>query len=105
MPQKLRERPATTRSALHKVKRTTTASMLPAVDHLPHARAYAGPPCRGRSLWAVTVLTCPHCGGMHQHRVGAASRLLGGRVDRVCPVTGRVYLLAPVQRRREARRV
>lgn len=71
---------------------------------VPHARAYAGPPCRGRSLWLVMVLSCPHCGTAHVHRVGEASRLLAARVIRECPVTGRPYRLGPVQRRREARR-
>lgn len=71
----------------------------------PTARAYAGPPCRGRGMWAVTVLTCPLCGGMHQHRVSEVARLLAGRVFRTCPVVGRLYRLAPVTRRREARRV
>ncbi|HEX6498989.1 MAG TPA: hypothetical protein VF054_08150 [Micromonosporaceae bacterium] len=69
---------------------------------LAHARAYAGPPCPGRGLWAITVLTCPHCRGMHQHRAGEAARLLAGRIRRCCPVTGLWYVLAPVQRRREA---
>ena len=68
------------------------------------ARAYAGPPCCGRTLWAITVLSCPACGGMHQHRAGLAARLLAGRVERACPVTGQAYVLRPVQRRREARR-
>jgi hypothetical protein len=67
-----------------------------------YARAQAGPPCPGRQLWAVTVLRCPSCLGMHQHRVGQVSMLLSGRVDRRCPTTGELYRLAPVQRRREA---
>lgn len=71
---------------------------------MPHGRAYAGPPCPGRGLWAITVLACPHCGGMHQHRSGQAARLLSGRITRLCPTTGRAYVLAPVQRRRDARR-
>lgn len=72
--------------------------------NLPAARANAGPPCRGRSLWAVTVLSCPCCGGMHQHRAGESSGLLSGRVVRACPATGERYRLAPVRRWREARR-
>ena len=67
-----------------------------------YARAYAGPPCPGRQLWAITVLRCPSCLGMHQHRVGQVSMLLSGRIDRRCPTTGELYRLAPVQRRREA---
>lgn len=67
-----------------------------------HAHAYAGPPCPGRGLWAITVLTCPACGGMHQHRAGQVSALLSGRTERRCPVTGESYVLAPVRRRREA---
>lgn len=76
----------------------------PLLDGLPNARAYAGPPCPGRGSWAVTVLTCPVCGGMHQHRAFEAARLLAGRAVRRCPTTGKAYRLAPVQRRREARR-
>lgn len=80
---------------------------LSVADHLdmPHGRALAGPPCPGRTLWAVTTPTCPRCGGMHQHRVGEAGRLLSGRIVKVCPTTGQPYRLGPVQRRREARRV
>lgn len=80
------------------------AGLPPVGGTLPTARAYAGPPCRGRTLWAVAVLRCPHCTGMHLHRVGEAARLLSGRVRRVCPVRGRAYMLTPVQRRQEARR-
>jgi hypothetical protein len=68
------------------------------------ARAHAGPPVPGRRLWAVTVLSCPLCGAMHQHRAGMVARLLSGRLQRICPTTGRKYTLRPVQRRREARR-
>jgi hypothetical protein len=71
---------------------------------LPCARTYAGPPCTGRRLWAAAVLTCPVCGGMHTHRVGETARLLAGRVVKACPVSGHPYRLAPVQRRKEARR-
>lgn len=70
----------------------------------PRGRAYAGPPVPGRTLWAVTVLACPLCDGMHQHRAGLVDALLSGRLTRVCPTTGKPYTLAPVQRRREARR-
>ncbi len=73
------------------------------LPELPHARAYAGPPCRGRGLWAITVLTCPHCRGMHQHRSGEVARLLSNRIDKTCPVTGLTYRLGPVQRRKQAR--
>jgi hypothetical protein len=90
-----------------KAATTTTldpvASVQPIAD-IPHGRAYAGPPVPGRGLWAVTVLTCPLCEGMHQHRAVEAARLLSGRAERRCPTTGRLYRLAPVQRRREARR-
>jgi hypothetical protein len=41
---------------------------------------------------------------MHQHRAGLVDALLSGRLTRVCPTTGKPYTLAPVQRRREARR-
>lgn len=71
---------------------------------LPRGRAYVGPPVRGRRLWAVSVLRCPCCGGMHSHRSGDDSMLLAGKVARRCPVTGRPYQLTPVQRRAEARR-
>jgi hypothetical protein len=70
----------------------------------PSGRAYAGPPVPGRTMWAITTLSCPLCEGMHQHRAVEAARLLSGRVERRCPTTGRPYRLAPVQRRREARR-
>lgn len=71
---------------------------------LPRGRAYAGPPVRGRRLWTVAVLRCPLCSAMHHHRAGDDRLLLTGRLARRCPVTGRTYQLAPVQRRREARR-
>lgn len=74
----------------------------PSLLDLPTGRAYAGPPVPGRALWLACVLSCPLCGGMHAHRVGAVARLLSGRVVRRCPTTGRRYRLAPVQRRREA---
>lgn len=67
-------------------------------------RVYASPPCRGRSLWLAVTLRCPWCGTGHAHRVGEAARLLAGRVDKLCPVTGKAYLLSPVRRGREARR-
>jgi len=104
MPQKLRERPTAARSALYQTVAATSVSVSE-LPSLPRARAIAGPPCRGRSLWAVTVATCPRCGGMHQHRAGEATRLLSGRLVRLCPVTGRPYVLGPVQRQREARHV
>lgn len=66
------------------------------------ARAVAGPPVPGRRLWAISVLTCPHCTAMHQHRAGETALLLAGRVDRACPTTGKRYVLFPIHRRREA---
>lgn len=96
-----KERPDRAIGAAPEVMSATTITV-PDPSNLPHARAYAGPPCRGRGLWAITVLTCPHCRGMHQHRAGDAARLLSGRIHRCCPVTGLWYVLAPVQRRREA---
>lgn len=78
------------------------ANNLDVKERNPTARAYAGPPCPGRGLWAVTVLNCPHCSTMHQHRVGDADELLSGHAFRTCPTTGRLYRLTPVQRRREA---
>ncbi|GGR78500.1 hypothetical protein GCM10010169_23340 [Micromonospora fulviviridis] len=78
---------------------TSVADLL----ELPHARAYAAPPCRGRSLWLVVVLTCPHCGTSHSHRVGEVGRLLSNRITKCCPVTGLWYRLGPVQRRKQAR--
>ena len=80
----------------------TDASITGLPDTMRCARAYAGPPVPGRTLWAVTVLTCCWCGAMHQHRVGEAAQLLSGRVVRSCPVWSRPYRLRPVQRRREA---
>lgn len=71
---------------------------------LPAARANAGPPVRGRGMWAITVLACTCCGAMHQHRAGDPSALLHGRTVRTCPATGERYRLAPVRRWREARR-
>jgi hypothetical protein len=71
---------------------------------LPSARANAGPPVRGRSLWAITVLACPCCGGLHQHRGGDVTMLLRGRLVRTCPTSGERYRLSPVRRWREARR-
>lgn len=71
---------------------------------LPAGRTYAMPPCRGRRLWLAVVLTCPWCGTGHSHRAFEAARLLAGRLVKTCPVTGRPYALAPVQRRKEARR-
>lgn len=71
---------------------------------LPSGRAYAGPPCHRRRLWLVVVLSCPICRGAHSHRSGDDRALLAGRVERACPVTGQLYRLNPVQRRREARR-
>lgn len=79
---------------------STSVADLP---ELPHARAYAAPPCRGRSLWLVMVLTCPRCGTAHAHRVGETARLFSRRVDKACPVTGLWYRLGPVQRRKQAR--
>lgn len=97
-----RERPGRGDPGHLMVYATTTASVPEPTNSLPCARAYGGPPVPGRQLWAVTVLTCPVCRAMHQHRVGEAARLLAGRVVRVCPVWGRPYRLRPVQRRKEA---
>jgi hypothetical protein len=76
-----------------------STSRLHPVSDLPHARANAGPPVPGRHMWAYTVLSCPRCGGMHQHRAGEP-----GRIVRSCPTTGRLYRLSPIKRWREARR-
>lgn len=95
-------RPAGNGAAAEQVDETT--SSVTELQDLPHARAYAGPPCRGRRLWLVVVLTCPRCGTAHAHRVGETARLFSHRVDKACPVTGLWYRLGPVQRRREARR-
>lgn len=103
MPHDERGRPAGNGAAQVTAGEVVPTSVANRPD-VPHARAYAGPPCRGRSLWLVMVLSCPHCGTAHVHRVGEAARLLAARVVRECPVTGRAYQLAPVQRRREARR-
>lgn len=94
--------PKTRRSRAH--HRPAPTNTLTLTDSVPTARAYAGPPCRGRALWLVVVLTCPRCGTTHAHRVGEAARLFSHRVEKCCPVTGQWYLLGPVQRRREARR-
>lgn len=71
---------------------------------MPAGRAYAGPPAPGRRMWAVTVLTCPCCEGLHQHRAVDTDRLLSGNAVRRCPTTNTKYVLRPVERRREARR-
>jgi hypothetical protein len=97
-----RNRPAGNGAASEQVDETEV--IVPPAADVPRARAYAGPPVPGRGLWAVTVLSCPICRAMHQHRVFESARLLAGRVTRCCPTTGRWYLLSPVQRRREARR-
>jgi hypothetical protein len=83
---------------------TSVTSYTTTETTVPQGRAFAGPPCPGRRLWAITVLTCPLCGGMHTHRSGQTARLLSGRVVRRCPTNGQLYRLNPVQRRREARR-
>lgn len=97
-----RNRPGVAPEAASKVIAATTSSVTDLAD-LPHARAYAAPPCRGRSLWLVVVLTCPRCGTAHAHRVGEIARLFSHRVDKACPVTGSWYRLGPVQRRKQAR--
>jgi len=97
-----KSRPAVTSNRAAQDITTTTTPMVAQAPDIVTARAQAGPPCRGRGLWLVVVLRCPHCYGMHQHRCGQVSRLLSGRVDRGCPVTGLGYRLSPVQRRREA---
>jgi len=70
----------------------------------PAARAHAMPPCPGRTMWVVAVLTCPLCAGGHTHRSGDDSMVLSGKLLRRCPTTGRVYRLGPVRRCNEARR-
>ncbi|SCL40052.1 hypothetical protein [Micromonospora aurantiaca (nom. illeg.)] len=62
------------------------------------ARAYVGRPCCGRTMWAVTVLNCPHCGGMHHHRAGSETRLMTRQVVKRCPSKGAPYRLRPVSR-------
>lgn len=79
-----------------------TISSIPRGADVVTARAAAAPPCPGRRLWVVWVGRCPWCTTGHVHRVGAAWRLLAGEVIRICPTTGRPYLLAPVRRQREA---
>lgn len=74
------------------------------IRRFPTARAHAMPPCPGRTMWAVAVLTCPLCGGGHTHRSGDASMILSGKLLRRCPTTGRLYRLGPVRRCNEARR-
>ena len=70
---------------------------------LPASRAFGLPPVPGRSMWAVIVLTCAHCGSGHVHRSGDASLVLSGKLVRRCPATRERYRLGPVQRRAEAR--
>ncbi|GEM_PF-6471773 len=91
------------RAAAEQMTGEVGSMVLPATD-IATARAHAGPPVAGRRLWAVTVLSCPECGAMHQHRTGRVGRLLSGREIRKCPVTRKPYRLGPVQRRHEARR-
>lgn len=97
-----RKGPGVGSRASSKLMSASTNSVI-ALPDFPHARAYAAPPCRGRSLWLVVVLTCPHCGTCHSHRVGEVARLLSNRVRKACPVTGHWYRLGPVQRRKQAR--
>lgn len=75
------------------------------VVDLPASRGFGLPPIPGRSLWAVIVLTCVHCGSGHVHRSGDASMVLSGKLVRRCPATRMRYRLGPVQRRNEARRL
>lgn len=75
------------------------------LSEYPSSRAFALPPCRGRTMWAAPVLRCVWCGGGHVHRTGDSDMLLAGKLVRRCPATGRLYRLGPVQRRNEARRV
>lgn len=70
---------------------------------LPASRAFGLPPVPGRTMWAVIVLTCAHCGSGHVHRSGDASLVLSGKLVRRCPATRERYRLGPVQRRAEAR--
>lgn len=73
------------------------------VVDLPASRAFGLPPVPGRTMWAVVVLSCSHCGAGHVHRSGDASMVLSGKLIRRCPATRQQYRLGPVQRRREAR--
>jgi hypothetical protein len=82
---------------------TTPDSVTPAND-IPRARGHGIPPSAGRKFWAIVVLLCPWCSSGHIHRTGMTARLLAGRLTKVCPVAGRPYVVAPVTRRREARR-
>lgn len=70
---------------------------------LPASRAFGLPPVPGRTMWAVIVLTCAHCGSGHVHRSGDTGLVLSGKLIRRCPATREHYRLGPVQRRREAR--
>ena len=69
----MRNRPGVASGAASELMTASTTSVTDPPD-LPHARAYAGPPCRGRRLWLVVVLTCPRCGTTHAHRVGETPR-------------------------------
>ncbi|MER5608896.1 hypothetical protein ABT059_22825 [Micromonospora tulbaghiae] len=46
----------------------------------------------------MTVLNCPHCGGMHHHRAGSETRLMTRQVVKRCPSKGAPYRLRPVSR-------
>lgn len=87
--------------------RVATRPNVTATDDIltvPAGRAYAGPPLEGRRMWAITVLRCPRCFALHQHRAVDSSLLLSGKAVRTCPATHRPYTLAPVERMLEARR-
>lgn len=98
-----KRRPLTKEAALTSSAATIDATaMVTRQADIPRGRAVAYPPMRGRSLWLVVSRKCPWCGSGHAHRSGMTSRLLSGRVVRVCPVWNRAYVLAPVTRGREA---
>ncbi|PRY24061.1 hypothetical protein [Pseudosporangium ferrugineum] len=87
----------------YEIQRETVAPPRGRIVDLPASRAFGLPPVKGRTMWAVVVLTCAHCGAGHVHRSGDSSMVLSGKLVRRCPATRQRYRLGPVQRRREAR--
>lgn len=86
--------PAGVGSGAEKQKAGQGAHAVPSIDQgTVNAPVLAGAPCRRRSLWLVVVPRCPHCTGMHSHRSGSHA-LFAGTAERVCPQTGRPYLLS-----------
>lgn len=103
MTQKVERRPATNGAASRNYEAGEPSTTVPPTDdNLPRGRAVAYPPARGRTLWLIVARRCPWCTSGHSHRSGLTARLLSGRVAKVCPVWNRGYILAPVQRGREA---